>query len=118
MAFQRYSVTGILLITGALCADAAIGNVQEKTMKGSNVSVRLCSPRGPLQGSRFFFKYIYSDICSILMVYYGISKAAEMIHKSYSMGSVLVLLVCVLHGEVRPALAVCAENGWLETAGR
>ena len=68
----RYSVTGVLLITGALCADAAIGNVQEKTMKGSNV------------------------------------HAAEMIHKSYSMGSVLVLLVCLLHGEMRYACYHCA----------
>lgn len=44
--------------------------------------------------------------------------AAEMIHKSYSMGSVLVLLVCVLHGELLPALDVCSENGWVDTAGQ
>lgn len=37
--------TGVLLISLALCADAAIGNVQEKAMKlhnGSNSEMVLC----------------------------------------------------------------------------
>jgi adenosine 3'-phospho 5'-phosphosulfate transporter B3 len=41
--FQLY---GVILISGALCADAAIGNVQEKQMKAykaSNVEVVLYS---------------------------------------------------------------------------
>jgi adenosine 3'-phospho 5'-phosphosulfate transporter B3 len=76
-----YSVKGVLLISGALCADAAIGNVQEKTMKGSNV------------------------------------RASEMIYQSYSLGSVLVLLVCLLHGEMGPATALCADAGWINVAG-
>lgn len=33
-----FNLYGVLLISGALCADAAIGNVQEKQMKGHNAS--------------------------------------------------------------------------------
>lgn len=34
----NFNLYGVLLISGALCADAAIGNVQEKQMKGYNAS--------------------------------------------------------------------------------
>ena len=33
-----YTISGVVLISGALCADAVIGNVQEKTMKQYSVS--------------------------------------------------------------------------------
>ena len=32
------TISGVVLISGALCADAVIGNVQEKTMKQYSVS--------------------------------------------------------------------------------
>lgn len=34
----NFNLYGVLLISGALCADAVIGNVQEKQMKGHNAS--------------------------------------------------------------------------------
>ncbi|KAJ4925607.1 hypothetical protein JOQ06_018333 [Pogonophryne albipinna] len=71
----NFNVTGVLLISLALCADAAIGNVQEKAMKlhnGSN-SEMACSVWGSGASSGFLLRAPCEDLlvtrsCSLLRV--------------------------------------------------
>eukprot|EP00041_Stephanoeca_diplocostata_P024623 m.630240 g.630240 ORF g.630240 m.630240 type:complete len:339 (-) comp22565_c2_seq17:2697-3713(-) len=75
----NYNLTGVLLISMALCADAVIGNLQERVMRVDKV------------------------------------PTVQMVHHSYKFGIVYLLGICVVTGELGPALAFCSRHTLSET---